>query len=62
MRNFSFDRIHEAREHLIYASRQLKIYERQNEDPAHAWALVKAARACASHAVRVLDNDWERES
>ncbi len=44
----------EAREYLIDAARSLKAFERETEDPEHAWALVVAAQQFAARAAQLL--------
>lgn len=45
---------HEAREYLVDAARSLRAFERGEEDPEHAWALVVAARQFAVRAAQLL--------
>lgn len=55
----SIDARREAREYLIDAARSLKAYERGEEDPEHAWALVVAAREFAARAAQLLTETRE---
>lgn len=49
----TYEARHEARQYLIDAARNLKIYER-GDQPEHDWALVVAAQMFAKRAAELL--------